>query len=137
MLIKETINPIGAIRRIRSICSDREECYLLDFLYELDERYSNDIDRLMSLFDTIAHDNEGPRLLPKEKSHEIGKEIWEFISGRLRIAWFYDQNKIIICSHGFVKKSQKTPKNEIKRAVSYKAKYFDAKSKGEIKILPL
>lgn len=60
-------------------------------------------------------------------SHKISGEIWELIAGRLRVLWFYDEGRLIVCSHGFVKRTRKTPASEIDRAqASYNA-YLAAK----------
>jgi phage-related protein len=67
--------------------------------------------------------------------HQIQDEIYEFIQGRLRILWFYDRGRLIICSHGFVKKSQKTPRNEISRAIAEKDRYFAAVKDRDITII--
>jgi phage-related protein len=57
-----------------------------------------------------------------EISHKISGEIWELIAGRLRVLWFYDEGRLVVCSHGFVKRTRKTPPGEIERAqTSYDA----------------
>lgn len=49
-------------------------------------------------------------------------EIWEFRtlynkqSYRLFAFWDSDENKLVIATHGIVKKTQKTPKKEIEKA---------------------
>ncbi len=49
-----------------------------------------------------------------------------------RVFAFWDSDKfetLIIATHGFDKKSNKTPRKEIKKAEQIKKKYFDAKTK--------
>jgi len=46
-----------------------------------------------------------------------------------RILCFFDKGKIIILTHGFIKKAQKTPINEIKRAEEYRTDYLKRKSR--------
>ncbi len=58
---------------------------------------------------------------PKENlSKHLGDGIFELrVSFENRIArslYFYEADKQIIFTHGFIKKEQKTPKNEIERA---------------------
>lgn len=62
-----------------------------------------------------------------------GTEIWEFrtlfggIAYRL-LAFFDTRNQaLIITTHGFIKKSQKTPDNEILRANKIRDEYFNSK----------
>jgi phage-related protein len=40
-----------------------------------------------------------------------------------RVFCFFDEGKIIVLSNGFQKKSQKTPKNEIEKALKIKKEY--------------
>ena len=69
-----------------------------------------------------------------EISHQIEDDIYEFIQGRLRILWFYDEGRIVVCSHGFVKKTKKTPRRELQRAKETHRRYFEDKKKGKIMI---
>lgn len=69
-----------------------------------------------------------------EISHKIRGEIWEFIKGRLRILWFYDQGRVIVCTHGFVKRTKKTPKQEISRAERIRRDYLAAKDNNMMTI---
>ncbi len=55
-------------------------------------------------------------------------EIWEcrvsFGNNTVRLLAFFDGPRKIILTHGFRKKSQKTPRQEIQRAERYKREYF-------------
>ena len=54
-------------------------------------------------------------------------DLWEFRiklgSNIYRLFAFWDGNQIIV-THGFIKKSQKTPSREIERAEEYKKEYW-------------
>ncbi len=60
-------------------------------------------------------------------------EIWEFrtlynkTQYRLLAFWDKRDNKstLVICANGFIKKSQKTPKNEINKAEGIRIEYFE------------
>lgn len=41
---------------------------------------------------------------------------------------FFDEGKLVILLNGFIKKTQKTPKIELNRAVNLKEKYFIEKN---------
>jgi phage-related protein len=69
-----------------------------------------------------------------EVSHKIAGEIWELIAGRLRVLWFYDQGRIVVCSHGFVKRTRKTPPGEIARAQAAFEAYQAARKAGKLKV---
>jgi len=63
---------------------------------------------------------------------KLTKEIWEFRtkykSTQYRLLAFWDRrNKkktLVIATHGFIKKRQKTPEVEIERAIKIRALYF-------------
>ena len=53
---------------------------------------------------------------------QLGSNIW-------RVFCFFDNGKLVILLNGFQKKTQKTPKNEIEKALRLMAKYYNEKSK--------
>ena len=63
-----------------------------------------------------------------------GTEIWEFRTlynktyYRLFAFWDKDMKTLVVATHGIVKKTQKTPQNEIKKAEEIRTKYFENKS---------
>jgi phage-related protein len=56
------------------------------------------------------------------------EEIWECRiqpgSNAYRIFCFFDGHSVIVLSHGFIKKTQKTPQREIERAEAYRRDYL-------------
>ncbi len=56
------------------------------------------------------------------------EEIWEcrvqFGSNSYRLLCFFVDNFVVVLTHGFSKKSQKTPKQEIERAEAYRREYL-------------
>jgi phage-related protein len=63
--------------------------------------------------------------------------IWEFRTkfnkNNYRLLAFWDKTEsdetLVLATHGFVKKTQKTPKSEIKRAEEIRKEYFEQKTK--------
>jgi phage-related protein len=53
---------------------------------------------------------------------QLGSDIW-------RVFCFFDNGKLVILLNGFIKKTQKTPKKEIEKAIQLKQKYYDTKNK--------
>jgi len=51
----------------------------------------------------------------------------QFGNNSYRIFCFFDQDKLVVLSNGFQKKSQKTPKKEIVRATKIKREYENEK----------
>lgn len=48
----------------------------------------------------------------------------------LRILYFFDKDKIIIATNGFIKKQKKTPPGEIELAKRSRADYYARKEAG-------
>ena len=75
-----------------------------------------------------AREISDPKLLKK-----LTGEIWEFRTNfdkhQIRLLGFWDptQKAVIICTHGFVKKTQKTPKSEIDKAINYRKQYLKSR----------
>ena len=61
------------------------------------------------------------------------REIWEFrtsyggISYRILAFWDTETEALVLTTHGFVKKKQKTPANEIEKAEEIRRQYFNLK----------
>ena len=62
-------------------------------------------------------------------------EIWEFrtlfngVSYRLFAFWDTTSDTLIVATHGIIKKTNKTPKKEIKTAEALRTEYFDNKNR--------
>ncbi|MDY7093438.1 MAG: type II toxin-antitoxin system RelE/ParE family toxin [Acidobacteriota bacterium] len=117
--------------RVLAMCTERGDCPLLDFLTSLEGQLAKDGRRMLRLLARVA--SLGP---PKntEISHQLDPGVWEFIQGRLRVLWFYDEGKLVLCSHGFVKKQQKTPRAELERAKTMRRRYLEAKRRGNLRV---
>ena len=80
----------------------------------------------------LAEQTNDPKLLKK-----LQHDIWEFrmvyagIQIRLLAFWDKTDNKrtLVVATHGFIKKVDKVPANEINRAVRLKDSYFSNKQK--------
>lgn len=111
---------------------ERDQGELLEFFESLGPNLQKDRNHVLALFERVA--SEGvPRNI--EISHQIRGKLFEFIQGRLRVFWFYDEGRLIICTSGLVKKGRKTPKNEIDHAMTIMNKYFEDKKQGELQVI--
>jgi len=54
----------------------------------------------------------------------LGSDIW-------RVFCFFDQDKLVILLNGFVKKTQKTPKKELEKAMRLMQKYYEIKNNSD------
>lgn len=105
------------------------------FLEEADKFVAN-LDRKTArkLFYNIdlAEQSNDPKLFKK-----LQKDIWEFrvsFGGKqIRLLAFWDKGSetetLVFATHGFIKKVDKVPLNEIERAVNIRKKYFESKLK--------
>lgn len=64
-----------------------------------------------------------------------GSDIWEFrtkYSGsiyRIFALWDTENDTLVVTTHGIIKKTQKTPSKEIKRAEDIRIEYFNTKNR--------
>jgi len=105
------------------------------FLYEADEfiaKLDQKTARKIIYNIDLAEQTNDPRLFKK-----LQNDIWEFrtkyagLQIRLLAFWDKTDNKetLVIATHGFVKKVDKVPSNEIERAERIRDKYFNNKVK--------
>lgn len=80
----------------------------------------------------LAEQTNDPKLFKK-----LQKDIWEFRTKyaglQIRLLAFWDKSDsketLVIATHGFIKKVDKVPANEIDRVVRIREKYFNNKLK--------
>lgn len=78
----------------------------------------------------LAEQTNNPKLLKK-----LQNDIWEFRTKyaglQIRLLAFWDktdnQKTLVFATHGFIKKVDKVPKNDIDRAIRIKNEYFENK----------
>lgn len=98
------------------------------FISELDSKTAKKIFYNIDL----AEQTNDPKLFKK-----LQNDIWEFrtqFAGlQIRLLAFWDKtddtDTLVFATHGFIKKVDKVPKNEIERAVKIKEQYFENKLK--------
>lgn len=72
-------------------------------------------------------------VIDKELFKKINDDIWEFrtryqgVTYRLLAFWDNEARSLVVATHGFIKKTQKTPVNEITRAEALRKEYFSNK----------
>lgn len=120
--------------KVYAIASSEDDCELLKFLESLSGDQAKSGQRLVQLLELVSQ--RGPRELPDAISHQIDptERIWQFTKGDLRLLWFYDDGRLVICSHAFVKKGQKTPIKQLERAIESRKRYIHAKSTDSIEV---
>lgn len=80
-----------------------------------------------------SRDVNDPELFKK-----LDGNIWEFrtkyLTKQIRLLAFWDKTEkeetLVVATHGFIKKTQKTPKSEIDKAERVREQYFKEKGEG-------
>jgi phage-related protein len=78
----------------------------------LDQLGATDQQKLAALFARMA---EHGMITNEEKFKKLEGAIWEFKSSQVRIPCFQD-GRVWVLTHGFIKKKQKAPRRDIERA---------------------
>lgn len=104
------------------------ENYFEDFLLEQTKKVQDKIFKIIEAIETLERvpsnylkSMEGTNGL-YEARIQLGSNIW-------RVFCFFDNGKLVILLNGFQKKTQKTPKNEIEKALRLMKKYYEEKNK--------
>lgn len=117
--------------RVLAVCTERGDCELLEFLDGLDGRLAKDGDRLLRLLQRVA-DEGVPRNV--EISHKLAGDVWELIQGDLRLLYFRDRGRVVVCSHALVKRGRKVPPGDIDQAQARCNLYRTAREAGTLEV---
>lgn len=94
-----------------------------EFILSLDTKMQAKMFRELELLETFGNELREPHSKP------LGDGIYEIrakvASDITRVLYFFVVNKKIILTNGFVKKTQKTPDNEIALAKKYRKDYLE------------
>ncbi len=100
--------------------------YFLDFYKDLDVKVKAKIQYVFELIKQVERVPE--KFLGPMTGYEGLFEIRiEYASNIYRIFCCFDEGKLIVLFNGFQKKTQKTPKLEIEKAMRLKREYFKSK----------
>jgi len=98
--------------------------YFEDFIQGLTEKEQQKVDYLLTLLRTQDR-------LPLKFIKLIRESVYElrieYNSNIYRVFFVFDEDKIVVLFNGFQKKSQKTPANEIEKAIKIKNEYYEYK----------
>ena len=94
------------------------ENHFSEFLKKQPEKVQNKIFKIIEAIETLERvpSNYLKMLFGTNGLYEsriqLGSDIW-------RVFCFFDNGKLVVLLNGFIKKTQKTPKNEIEKAFEY------------------
>ena len=98
--------------------------YYRDFYESLSQKEKDKVDRVMVL---MQSENRMPAHYIRPLVNGIYELRISVLNRELRILFIYDGEKLVILFNCFVKKSQKTPRSEIEKAILLKKKYYEEK----------
>ncbi len=104
------------------------ENHFSDFLKKQPTKVQNKIFKIIEAIETLEKvpSNYLKSIIGTNGLYEariqLGSDIW-------RVFCFFDKGRLVILLNGFVKKTQRTPKNEIEKANQLMIKYFKSKAK--------
>ena len=84
-------------------------------------------DKIIWTFDLIEEIDRIPKTYLKYLEDGLFEIRVQLASNIFRIFCFFDEEKLIVLANGFQKKTQKTPKKEIEKALKIKKEYENEK----------
>ena len=115
---------MSVMMKIREVIAYKN--YFEDFLKSQDFKVQNKIFKVIEAIETLERipaqylkHLEGTDGL-YEARIKLGSNIW-------RVFCFFDKGRLVILLNGFQKKTQKTPKNELNKAIELKKEYYSSK----------
>lgn len=113
------------MNKVREIVAYKD--YFETFLKKQNRKVQDKIYKILEAIETLEYVPE--RYLKHLKGTnglyeariQLGSDIW-------RVFCFFDKGKLVILLNGFRKKSQKTPRKEIDKAIRLMKQYYDEKS---------
>lgn len=98
--------------------------YFVDFYEKLSQKEQNKVDHALALLRT-------DEFIPIHYIKYLRDGIYELRvtlgNNELRVFYTYDGDKIVVLFNGFRKKTQKTPKQEMDKAIRLKTEYYEQK----------
>ncbi|MGE8422913.1 MAG: type II toxin-antitoxin system RelE/ParE family toxin [Sphingobacterium siyangense] len=114
--------------RVREVIAFKN--YFEDFLLDQPKKVQDKIFKIIEAIETLERvpSNYLKHLTGTDGLYEariqLGSNIW-------RVFCFFDGDKLVVLINGFQKKTQKTPKNQIEKALSIMAEYYEQKGRED------
>jgi phage-related protein len=112
------------MEKIREVIAYKK--YFVDFLTKQPIKVQNKIFKIIEAIETLERiPTTYLKLISGtnglyEARIQLGTDIW-------RVFCFFDKGKLVILLNGFQKKTQKTPKNEIEKAINLMKEYYESR----------
>lgn len=104
-------------RLIKFYRTNKNDCPVKDFLDTLTDKEAA---KVLAVFKTVENENlVSSQFFKKLKGYDIWEIRVKWSSKIFRFLCFFYKGNIVVLTHGFIKKDQKTPLREIKKAITY------------------
>ena len=123
---------------VYAVCSDSSTCAVVELIATLDSKRGSAVlvDLQQFVPSSMPHDWVKMDFSWKLRGSESILEFrWSTKGGGTpRVYWFFDANRVIVCSHGVNKKGN-TDEADIRMAEKTRSDYLEAKKSGKLKIV--
>ena len=114
------------MEKIREVIAYKN--YFEDFLKEQPRKVQDKILKIIEAIETLEK-VPANYLKAMEGTDGLYEARIQLASNIWRVFCFFDKGKLVVLLNGFTKKTQKTPSNEIKKALSLMKEYYEEKNK--------
>jgi phage-related protein len=122
---------------VLAVLDDRGRCPVLDFIAALGANYEAAKRALLRVL-RIELPQDGPPVHNTQRCKSLGGGIFEIRrqpkGQKLRVLFFYDDGRRIVCSNAFAK-AERTPRNEVEQARAARQRYLKAKFRRKLEIV--
>ncbi len=114
------------MEKIREVIAFKN--YFEDFLQKQPVKVQDKIFKVIEAIETLER-VPANYLKAMEGTNGLYEARIQLASNIWRVFCFFDKGKLVVLLNGFTKKTQKTPPNEIKKAIELMKEYYELKKK--------
>lgn len=123
---------------VLAVCDERGDCQTLNLLMSFergDKKRRKHAQVLLAMLQEYVPVSGAPKATERCEPLEDGIYAFRSPASQIRILWFYEKGKVIICTHAFLKSGQKLNRTQLDRAKGIRAGYQEALSRGVVEIV--
>lgn len=118
---------------VMAICDSRGDCQVRVFLEDLAADSQSDYHQTTALLRSVAM-NGPPR--NEMRSRPLADKVFELKTrGGIRILYFYDDGRLVICTEALRKPKKRELRTAIALAAEARTRYLEAKRHGALEII--
>lgn len=104
--------------------------YFIDFMSSLPQKMQDKVAKSITYIETV-HNVPSTYLKHIEGTKGLFELRARLSKDTVRVFCFFDEGRLVVLLSGFVKKTQKTPKEEIEKALRLMEEYYIEKTAGK------